>query len=70
MKAIVLYHYKFTSKDGKLVNTTKIRVNLGEFGYLDLCTELANDFKILETINVELTYDDSRFKYLVSKVNK
>lgn len=70
LNAIVLCHYNFTGKNGKEIHTTKIRVSLGEYGIIELCTDKANDLPVLTALKVELEYNEKYNKYSVSKVSK
>ncbi len=69
-KGIVIAHYDFKNKDGKQIKTTKLRVSLGEFGYLEVCSDLANDMDILQVVNVALEYDAKHSRYKISKIDK
>lgn len=70
LKALVLAHYDFKNKDGKEIKTTKLRVSLNEYGYLEVCSELANDIPVLESVSVSLEYDAKYNRYKVTKLNK
>lgn len=67
-KALVLAHYNFTNKNGKEINTTKCRVSMGEYGYFDICTDLANEKALFSEIKVELLYDNKKNKLIISKI--
>lgn len=66
--ALIIAHYNFKNDKGKDINTTKLRISLKEYGTIDVCSELANDYKVLDEIKVKLTYNDKKF--VVSEVVK
>jgi len=67
-KALVLAHYDFENSNGQEIKTTKVRVSLGQFGTLDLCTNLADSFDLLSVLDVVIEYDDKKGKYVVTQV--
>ena len=60
--ALVLCHYDFTDKEGKVVKKTKYRVCLGKYGTEDICGPLDNTQDIMSEVHVELTYKDNKFR--------
>lgn len=67
-KALVLAHYDFENSKGQEIKTTKVRVSLGQFGTLDLCTNLADNYDLLSVLDVVIDYDDKKRKYVVTQV--
>ena len=67
--ALVLAHYDFKNDKGQEIKTTKIRVSLGDYGTLDLCTNLADNYDLLSVLNVTIKYNEKKRKYVVTKVN-
>lgn len=70
LNALVIAHYKFKNDKGKEIDTTKLRVSLDSFGYIELCSELANDLDILSSCKVTLTYDPQYSKYKITDLKK
>ena len=70
LKAIVIAHYNFENKKGQEINTSKLRISLNEFGYIELCSNLVNEYPIFSVLNCEIEYDEKRNKYKVTKVTK
>lgn len=70
LSALVIAHYDFKNDKGKEIKTTKLRVSLKEYGYIELCSELANDYQFLEDVKVALEYDTSKNRYIITKVEK
>ncbi len=68
--ALIIAHYNFKNDKGKIINTTKLRVLLNEYGTLEICSELANDYKVLDEIKVKLTYNENSKKFVVSEIIK
>lgn len=60
--ALKIAHYDFTNDKGKKVNTSKVIVNLGKYGYKEINTELANDYDVFTEIKVTLEYKDDKIK--------
>lgn len=57
--ALKIAHYDFTSKkDGKTIQTSKLIINLGDFGFFECTTPLANDLKIFEKCKVTIGVND------------
>lgn len=53
--ALKIAHFDFTSKkDGKAINTSKLIVNLGDFGTIELNTPLANNLNLFDKCKVVL----------------
>lgn len=53
--ALKIAHYDFTSKkDGKTINTSKLIVNLGDFGTIECTTPLANNLNLFDKCKVVL----------------
>lgn len=67
-KALVLAHYDFKNSKGQEIKTTKVRVSLGQFGTVDLCTNLADNYDLLSVLDVVIDYDDKKRKYVVTQV--
>lgn len=67
--AMVLAHYDFKNSKGQEIKTTKIRVNLGDYGLIEVCTDLANKYDCFSEILVDLDYDMNKNKVVVKKVN-
>lgn len=59
--ALVVAHYDFTNKLGRKIVTTKLIVNLGEYGTIEVCSDLANDYDLLSEIKVHLGFKDNKF---------
>ncbi len=68
--AIVVAHYNFENKNGKEINTSKLRVSLDKYGYLEICSDKVNDLPVLSQVKVELNYDEKYNKITILKVTK
>lgn len=69
-KFVVLAHYNFKNKQGRQINTTKIKINLGDFGVVDICSELANKLDIMSVHEGEVSFDDEKNKFVLSSIIK
>lgn len=67
--ALILAHYDFKNDKGQEIKTSKLRVNLGDYGYLELCSDLANDYPLLAIVNVLIEYDDKKRRYKVTQLS-
>ena len=63
-EALVLYHYDFTDKTGKVRQGTKYRVSLGQFGIVEANGPLDETLSVLDLVKVELTYKDNKFRVI------
>lgn len=62
--ALVLSHYDFINEKGKHYEGTKYLVSLGEFGSVEANGPLQKGLTELDTVNVELTYKDNKFRVI------
>ncbi len=60
--ALKIAHYDFTNDKGKKVNTSKLIVNLEQYGTREINTELANDCDVFAEVKVTLEYKDDKIK--------
>lgn len=70
LEALVIAHYDFKNDKGQDIKTTKLRVSLDKFGYIELCSDLANDLDILSSCKVSLGYDSQHNRYKVKELKK
>ena len=63
-EALVLSHYDFINEKGKHYEETKYLVSLGEFGSVEANGPLQKGLTELDTVNVELTYKDNKFRVI------
>ncbi len=70
LDALVIAHYDFKNDKGQDIKTSKLRVSLKDFGYIEVCSDLANDLEILSSCKVSLSYDTLHNRYKVKDLKK
>lgn len=58
---LIVAHYDFTDKEGRKVKTTKLKISLDQYGVIELCSDLANDFDLLSEVKVTLGFKGNKF---------